>query len=211
VGEKFKYVTVDRNERAKDVENALHLLEMAKITYRVKHSACNGVPLGSQVNEKKFKILFLDVGLMASACGMSMIDIETADDLMLINSGSLCEQFAGQHLLYSDDYYKKPELYYWVREAKSASAEVDYIIASGSRIVPIEIKAGKTGRLKSLHQFLNEKGVDAAVRINLAKPSVLLESNKLPSGQSVEYSLLSIPFYLIGQVRRLIREPAGNL
>ncbi|WP_299983273.1 AAA family ATPase [Desulfobacula sp.] len=204
VGKKFKYVNVDRNERAQDIEKALHLLEMAKITYRVKHSACNGVPLGSQVNEKKFKLLFLDVGLMAGACGMSMIDIDNADDLMMVNSGSLCEQFAGQHLLYSDEYYKKPDLFYWVREAKSSSAEVDYIISSGSKIIPVEIKAGKTGRLKSLHQFIKEKGVDSAVRINLAKPSVLQDSNKLPGGQSIEYRLLSMPFYLIGQIRRLI-------
>ncbi len=204
VGEKFKYVNVDRNERAQGIENALHMLEMAKITYRVKHSACNGVPLGSQVNTKRFKILFLDVGLMAAACGMSMIDIENADNLMMTNSGSLCEQFAGQHLLYSNECYKKPELYYWVREAKNSSAEVDYIISSGLKIIPIEIKAGKTGRLKSLHQFINEKGVDLAVRINLAKPSVFQDSNKLPGGQSVEYRLLSIPFYLIGQIQRLI-------
>jgi len=206
VGEKFKYVNIDRNERAQQVEKALHMLEMAKITYRVKHSACNGVPLGSQVNEKKFKVLFLDVGLMAGACGMSMIDIENADDLMMINSGGLCEQFVGQHLLYSDEFFKKPELYYWVREAKSSSAEVDYIISSGLKLIPIEVKAGKTGRLKSLHQFIKEKRVDSAVRINLAKPSVLQDSKKLPGGQSVEYRLLSIPFYLIGQARRLILE-----
>jgi predicted AAA+ superfamily ATPase len=204
VGEKFKYVNVDRNERAQSIEKALHMLEMAKIAYRVRHSACNGVPLGSQVNEKKFKVLFLDVGLMAGACGMSMIDIDNADDLMMVNSGSLCEQFAGQHLLYSDEYYKKPDLFYWVRDAKSSSAEVDYIISSGSRIIPVEVKAGKTGRLKSLHQFIKEKGVDLAVRINLSKPSVFQDSNKLPGGQSVDYRLLSIPFYLIGQTHRLI-------
>ncbi|MBW2635130.1 MAG: ATP-binding protein [Deltaproteobacteria bacterium] len=208
VGEKFKYVNVDRNERAQRIANALHMLEMAKITYRVKHSSCNGVPLGSQVNEKKFKVLFLDVGLMAGACGMSMIDIENADVLKLVNSGSLCEQFTGQHLLYSNEYYKKPELYYWVREAKSSSAEVDYIISAGSKIIPVEVKAGKTGRLKSLHQFIKEKGVNLAVRINLARPSLFQDSNKVPGGQSVEYRLLSIPFYLIGQVRRLIREQA---
>ena len=148
VGEKFKYVNIDRDERAQSISKALHMLEMAKITYRVKHSACNGVPLGAQINEKKFKVIFLDVGLMAGACGMSMIDIENVDDLMMVNSGSLCEQFVGQHLLYSDEYYKKPDLFYWVREAKSSSAEVDYIISSGSTIIPVEVKAGKTGRLK---------------------------------------------------------------
>ncbi len=206
IGEKFKYVNVDRHARAQRIATALDMLEMAKVTYRVKHSACNGVPLGAQVNQKKFKVIFLDVGLMAGACGMSMIDIETVDDLMLANSGSLCEQFTGQHLLYSDEYYKKPELYYWVREAKSSSAEVDYIISVGSKIMPVEVKAGKTGRLKSLHQFINEKGVDSAVRINLAKPTVFQDSNKLPGGQSVEYRLFSIPFYMIGQLRRLIGE-----
>ncbi len=51
-------------------------------------------------------------------------------------------------------FYKKPELYYWVRETKSSSAEIDYVISNGSDIIPIEVKAGKTGRLKSLHQFI---------------------------------------------------------
>ena len=211
VGEKFKYVNIDRDERAQSISKALHMLEMAKITYRVKHSACNGVPLGSQVNEKKFKVIFLDVGLMAGACGMSMLDIENVDDLMVVNSGSLCEQFVGQHLLYFDEYYKKPDLFYWVREAKSSSAEVDYIISSGSKIIPVEVKAGKTGRLKSLHQFIKEKRVDSAVRISLAKPSVFLDSNTLPGGEFVRYRLFSIPFYLIGQIRRLLREQETSM
>jgi hypothetical protein len=55
---------------------------------------------------------------------MSMLDIENADDVMMVNSGGLCEQFVEQHLLYLNEYYKKPELYYWVREAKSSSAKV---------------------------------------------------------------------------------------
>ena len=143
---------------------------------------------------------------MVSACGMSMLDIENADDVMMVNSGRLCEQFVGQHLLYSNEYYRKPELYYWVREAKSSSAEVDYVISSGTEIIPVEVKAGKTGRLKSLHQFVKEKGADLSVRINLAKPSVFQESTRVPGGQSVQFNLLSIPFYLIGQVRRLVQE-----
>ncbi len=135
-----------------------------------------------------------------------MLDIENADNVMMVNSGGLCEQFVGQHLLYLNEYYKKPELYYWVREAKSSSAEVDYVISSGTEIIPVEVKAGKTGRLKSLHQFVKEKGVDLSVRINLAKPSVFQESTRVPGGQSVEFNLLSIPFYLVGQVRRLAQE-----
>ncbi|MEA3386464.1 MAG: AAA family ATPase [Thermodesulfobacteriota bacterium] len=206
VGEKFKYVNVDKNERAKNIAEALHVLEMARIVFRINHSACNGVPLGAEVNEKKFKITFLDVGLMVSACGMSMLDIENADNVMMVNSGRLCEQFVGQHLLYLNEYYKKPELYYWAREAKNSSAEVDYVISSGVKIIPVEVKAGKTGRLKSLHQFVKEKNVDLSVRINLAQPSIYQESNKVSGGKTIEYKLLSIPFYLIGQVNRLVQE-----
>ncbi len=203
VGKKFKYVHVDKNERAKHIAGALHMLEMAKIAFLVKHSACNGIPLSSEVNDKKFKALFLDVGLMTSACGLSMIDIENTDDVMMINSGSLCEQFVGQHLLYSDEFFKKPELHYWVREAKSSSSEVDYVISVGTSILPIEVKAGKTGHLKSLHQFVKEKRVNCCIRINSEPPSFFRASGSIPGGQKVEYQLLSIPFYLVEKVRSI--------
>ena len=179
------------------------MLEMARVAFLVKHSACNGIPLSAEVNDKKFKTLFLDVGLMASACGLSMIDVENADDVMMINSGSLCEQFVGQHLLYSNEFFKKPELHYWVREAKSSSSEVDYVISIGNRVLPIEVKAGKTGRLKSLHQFVKEKRVKFCIRINSEPPSFFRTSNSIPGGQKVEYQLFSIPFYLVEKIRRL--------
>ena len=182
VGEKFKYVNVDKNERAKTVADALHMLEMAKIAIPIKHSACNGVPLGAEVNDKKFKVAFLDTGLMASACGMSMMDIENADDAIMIDAGGLCEQFVGQHLLYLNDFYKKPELFYWVRETKSSSAEIDYVISHGINIIPIEVKTGKTGRLKSLHQFIKEKNSRLAIRINTDLPTLLHEKNKVAGG-----------------------------
>lgn len=208
VGEKFKYVNIDRNDTAANISRSLHLLEMARIVYKICHSACNGIPLGAQVNEKFFKIIFLDVGLMASACGLDMVDIQKADNIMAVNSGSLCEQFVGQHLLYSGPSYKSPELHYWTREAKSSSAEVDYVIASGTRIVPVEVKAGSTGHLKSLHQFIKEKQINLAVRINIDKPTLMKDRHHTSTGDEIQYQLLSIPFYLTGQVRRLIKEVA---
>ena len=46
------------------------------------------------------------------------------------------------------------ELYYWSREAKSSSAEVDFLITMNGRIHPVEIKSGASGRLRSLHLLL---------------------------------------------------------
>ena len=79
-------------------------------------------------------------------------DIETQNNEDLINSGDICEQFTGQHLLYSKDSFFEPELYYWQKEQKNSSAEIDYVISEGSSIIPLEVKSEKTGRLKSLHR-----------------------------------------------------------
>lgn len=205
-GQKFKYVNVDRHERSADLARALALLCQARVAYKVFHSSSSGVPLGATIDEKKFKVLFLDVGLMSTATGLNLLDYEKVEDVMMVNSGSICEQFIGQQLLYSLQSYREPELYYWAREKKNSSAEVDYVIAEGTAVVPIEVKAGKSGALKSLHMFLRDKSLALGVRFNSDIPSLLELKTTLPDGQNLNYQLLSLPLYLSGQVRRFIRQ-----
>ena len=206
VGGKFKHSQVNRDEQARDIGNALHLLCLARIAYKVHHSSCNGVPLGAEVDERKFKALFLDVGLLSKACGLSLLEFENADDIMLVNSGAVCEQFIGQHLLYSGHFFEEPELYYWSREKRQSAAEIDYVISLGPEIIPIEVKAGKSGRLKSLHVFLKEKGRAFSLRFNTDIPSILNTRAVLTTGESMPYCLLSLPLYMVGQTRRLCSE-----
>jgi hypothetical protein len=115
----------------------------------------------------------------------------------------MAEQFIGQHLLYSCAWYETPHLYYWMREAKSAAAEVDYVIAAGQQVVPVEIKAGKTGTLKSLHRFLLEKRRSFALRFNGDVPSLVRGSQRADETR-LEFELLSLPLYMVGQARRLV-------
>ena len=204
VGSQFKYVQLDRHERAKDLAVALRQLCLARVAFRVRHSSGNGLPLGAEVNERKSKLLFLDVGLMVSSLGLDLIDIEQADDVLLVSQGAVCEQFVGQHLLYSRQLYKEPDLHFWVREERNSTAEVDYIIAVGSEIVPVEVKAGKTGTLKSLQLFLKEKKRSIGLRLNSAPPSLLQAKMSLPGHEQIRFSLVSIPLYMVGQVRRLL-------
>ena len=89
-------------------------------------------------------------------------------------------------------------------EAKSPDQIVPRLeLHSGSKIIPVEIKAGKTGRLKSLHMFLREKMRSFGVRFNTDVPSLLDTEAALPSGETMPYRLLSLPLYLFGQTRRL--------
>ena len=196
VAEKIKYVNLDRERTAKEVAHILDLFTMARLIYQVQHSSANGSPLGAQTNDKIFKLLFLDVGLVSSLCGLTLVDFEKVDDLILINQGKISEQYVGQHLLGLTPATQTPELYYWLRENKSSGAEVDYLLTSGQNIVPVEVKSGKSGWLKSMQIFANEKNTKLALRIN----------NQQPQIEELNYKLLSLPFYLLEQIPRLLQE-----
>ena len=205
VGRKFKYVEVSRDHRAAELADALAHLCMARVASKVHHTSANGVPLAAEINERRFKCLYMDVGLMCAALRLNVLDLGRQDPT-LVNSGAVAEQFTGQHLLHAGPRYETPALYYWAREARNAAAEVDYLMTPGHRVVPVEIKAGTTGTLKSLHQFLKEKKRDFALRFNAGPPSLMRDSRRLPDGSGVRFSLLSLPLYMVGETRRLVRE-----
>jgi predicted AAA+ superfamily ATPase len=206
VGQRFKYVNVDRDERSGELARALDLLCLARVAYRVCHTAANGIPLAAETRDNVFRMLFLDSGLVASALGLTGLDVVQERNLLGIRSGALCEQVVGQHLLNSHPFYREPELHFWTREKTGSSAAVDYVIAEGPEIVPIEVKAGRTGTLKSLHVFLREKERAFGIRLNSDVPSLLDAKTSFPGGADVPFRLLSLPLYLVGQVRRLSRE-----
>lgn len=205
VGAKFRYVNVSREERPETIAAALRLLALARVCYPVCHTAARGVPLGVQAKETVFKVLFVDVGLLLNGCGLDVVDVTEAHDAMLINSGAVCEQFVGQHLLYRREPYREPELHYWTRQKPSSNAELDYVIAVGAQIVPVEVKAGKTGTLKSLHQFVAQRALPLGVRVNQDVPSFGRATGALPTGDTYDYELMSIPFYLVEEMDRLVR------
>ena len=93
-------------------QRLLNMLCHARVAYRVHDSSCRGIPLGATIDPKKFKVLFLDVGLMSTATGLNLLDYEKAKDVMRVNAGAVCEQYIGQHLLFSQHLYCEPEMHY---------------------------------------------------------------------------------------------------
>ena len=209
VGRKFKYVQVSRDHRAAELADALRHLCMARVAFRVHHTSANGAPLAAEADERRFKCLYMDVGLMCAALHLDVLDLGRQEPT-LVNGGAIAEQFIGQHLLHAGPRYETPSLYYWTREARNAAAEVDYLMTAGGRVAPVEIRAGTTGTLRSLHQFLREKRHDFALRFNADAPSLLHDSKRLPDGTAVDYHLLSLPLYMVGQARRLAGEFASG-
>lgn len=190
VSQQFKYTLVSHEHRSQDLKIALQQLGWAGLLHKVLATSASGIPLQVHAKENRFKLLFLDCGLVN--CG-NKLDMQTAwnMDLLQINAGAQAEQFVGQELLAYADPHASAQLYYWEREKKGSTAEVDYVIQAGSQILPVEVKAGTTGSLKSLAQFLLEKRAPFGIRIS-QHPLSLYEN------------VLSVPLYLVGQLSRLI-------
>ncbi len=192
VGEWFKYSKIDQEGHSRDIKLALQQLCQAGLLYQVHHTSASGLPLISTQNEKKFKVLFLDVGLVKRACFLDTALI-FQEDIMLINQGMLTEQFVGQELLAYSDCKEIGNLFFWNREKKGSSAQVDFVMTVDSKIIPVEVKSGAGGKLKSLKIFMEEKKSPIGVRVSAAP----LE---------LEGRLLSVPFYMIAEIPRLIRD-----
>lgn len=190
IAKKFKYVDVDPAAQSRELKKAVTALRLAGLITPVYLSQATGLPLNASVNEKDFKLLFLDVGLVKYA---SRIDASVLlrEDLLLVNNGRVAEQFVGQELIAHQPSFDHAELYYWHREQIKGSAEVDYIIQHKNNIVPLEVKAGKSGRLKSLHIFMQEKNSLRGVKI---------------SQDAFDYDgkILSLPLYMVSELWRLL-------
>ena len=189
VGQKFVYAQVDRYIKSRELKDALELLETAGIVTRIRQTSGADIPLAAGVHESIFKVLFLDIGLFHAING---IYSETAkeEDFTAIFKGAVAEQFAGQELIACQSPYTKAELYYWGRDTKNSTAEIDYLIVKEAHVVPVEIKSGPTGRMKSMHMFIEKYHSETALKISQAT-----FRNESP--------IVSLPFYAIESFQRI--------
>ncbi len=204
LGQPFKYSRVADGERSTSIREALELLCRARLATRVQASTGMGIPLGGDIRERIFKVIFLDSGLACAALGLTLQRVSELDALVLVNEGGLAEQSVGQAIRAATPHFSERALYFWSTASEGAVAEVDYLIQHGSTIVPVEVKAGTTGTLKSLHHFMSLRKLTMAVRVNADTPSVTEVALKTTEGVPVHYRLLSIPFYLTGQLNRIL-------
>lgn len=190
IGQWLKYSTLDPDVASATLKNALHKLRDAGLIIPIYATSAAGLPFITHRNEKKCKLLFLDIGLVERACNLGL-ELLFQENLLLINDGALAEQFVGQELLAYMGKEETNALYSWFREEKSSRAEIDFLINVQGKIIPIEVKAGAIGKLRSLKIFMTENKTSIGVRIS-------------ESPFSLNGPILSIPFYLIEEIPRLI-------
>lgn len=206
-GNKFTYSRVDGGYRAEEVKKALGLLSDAGIIKRVSHTAANGLPLGAEVNDRYRKYIYLDSGLLLRILDMDLggarqltelIIAGTAEDL--VNKGGLTEMVLGWELIKYNNPRSQHDLYYWENVAEGTRSEVDYIIAKDLKVLPIECKAGVSGKMKSLHLFMSQKQLTFAVRCSLENFS-MIENRDKQNGDVVR-RISVLPLFAVSNLYR---------
>lgn len=179
-GGKFMCARVNRETKSTAIRDALELLVKAGLVLKTYHTSANGIPLGAEIDESAFKALLADTGLHQRLLGLDLKELVSLDDVAFANKGSLAEIYAALQIASHTSMRHRPELYYWHREATNATAEVDFVLQHGDRLLPVEVKSGVRGSMKSLRLFMAEKHIDTGVRISLENFATLPDVRILP-------------------------------
>jgi predicted AAA+ superfamily ATPase len=153
-GEEFQYKNIHGEFRKRELAPCLDLLCKANVVHKIHHSAGNGIPLGAEVNTEWFKLILVDVALCQAALGFDLSTWFSQPGNEFVNRGSVAEAFVGQELLCYSHPHQKADLYFWKRQARSSTAEVDFLYEYNREILPIEVKSGDGRTLKSMQMFL---------------------------------------------------------
>jgi predicted AAA+ superfamily ATPase len=197
-GKRIKFQHFGRSDYgSREVGEALRGLEKAFLLCLLYPTLEATLPIYPDLR-KSPRLQVLDTGIMNYFLGIQGEIIGT-DDLNKIHQGTIIEHLVGQELL-AAQFNILSTLNFWTREKKTSTAEIDYVFPFESQLIPIEVKSGKDGTLKSLHQFMDDAPHDMAIRFYAGK--FQLTHTSTPSGKT--YRLLSLPYYLASQTEKYI-------
>jgi hypothetical protein len=184
------------NYKSREVGESLRILERAMFLYLRYPVSGHELPLAPNFKLHP-RLQFLDTGLLNYALGLTNLYF-SGIPLSDAYNGMIAEHIVGQELLASqNDVLQKPIL--WVREKKQSNAEVDFMIVQNRKIVPVEVKSGSSGTLRSLHSFIEESGIDYALRLYSGSKSV--EQSETPKARK-PYTLVNLPLYYAGRIAK---------
>ena len=181
------------NYRSREMSEAFTILEKAMLLHLIYPTTDTCLP-GIPDRKKSPKLQLLDTGLVNYFAG-SQKDLLQTRNINHIFKGKIAEHIVGQELLTMQDSMLHG-LQFWVREKKQSNAETDFILRHEDCLIPVEVKSGAVGRLRSLHQFMDQASHPYAVRIY----GESLRIDPVKTIQGKPFYLLNLPYYLTGQL-----------
>lgn len=203
-GSRIKYQHFGSSDyKSREVREAFLILEKAMLLRLVFPVVSATIPL--KVDYKKSpKLQLLDTGLINFVAGLQA-DIFASEQLLDVYRGKIAEHIVGQELLALN--FNLNQIYhFWTRE-KGGDAEVDYVFPYRNLAIPIEVKSGKTGVLRSLNEFMDRTPHEIAIRIYGGE--LAIHKAKTRTGKA--YNLINLPFYLTHKIEVYIEWAMSGL
>ncbi len=181
--------------RSREMKEAFRMVERTMLI-QIIHPCTSVILPVAPIIKRKPRLHILDTGLINNSLKI-MGELVFSEDINDVHRGIIAEHIVGQELLASNSFYGNT-LNFWVREKPDASAEVDYILPYNGKIIPVEVKSGKVGKLRSLHLFIDKAPHSIAVRVYQGQ--YLVQKAKTIAGK--EFTLLNLPFYMVHRIER---------
>ena len=178
---KFIYGLVREGARAKDYEAAIMWLSDCGLVHKISRVNTAGIPLRAYEDLKAFKLFVVDVGLLGCMAGLRQHTLLDGNDLFVEFKGALTEQYVCQQLKNIEDL----DIYYYTNDR--GSCEIDFVVDTGEKIVPVEVKAEVNLRAKSLKSYQEKFSPEISVRTSMAD-------------YKKEEWLVNLPLYAIDQI-----------
>lgn len=183
--------------KSREMGEALRTLEKALLVQLLYPCTTFTIPLIPDI-KKSPRLQILDTGLLNYYVGIQK-DIIGTDDLNSIYQGTMIEHLIGQELL-AFQFGALSKLHFWVREKKGSSAEVDYLFQFNSMVIPIEVKSGADGSLKSLHSYMDSAPHGYAMRLYSGQ----LKITNAVTANGKPFQILNLPYYLGTQIEKYL-------
>ena len=194
IDERIKFQNfANSNYKSREVSEQMRNLEDAKIISLIYPTTNTSLPILPD-RKKSPRLQYLDTGILNYNLKIQS-DLLKLDDFTSAYKGAIIPHIINQELI-SLNSKSNESLAFWVREKKQSSAEVDLVIKVENLIIPIEIKSGPNGKLRSLHQFMDSCGHHYAIRMYGGK----LEIQKAKTISGTDYYLMNMPYFLASQI-----------
>lgn len=181
---KFIYQLVRPGARAREYEDALVWLQNAGLIYKVSLCRTPQVPLKSYEDLSIFKIYSLDIGLLRVLAEMDAGVYLSDNPAFKEFKGALAENYILQSMVAQGVNCSR----YW---ASGNQAEVEFIIAKGCDVIPIEVKSGTSVTGRSLVEY--NKRYTPPVRIRFSMLNMKQDNG-----------LINIPLFLADKFHDLL-------
>jgi len=198
-GERIKFEGfASSNYKSKDVGDCFRILEKTYLLSLVYPTTNTRLPI-IENKKKSPKLHILDTGILNNFAGVQLMILNN-DLIDNVFEGKIAEHIVGQELLSINPNVLAKNCF-WVKEKKQSNAEVDYVLQINNLLIPVEVKLGKTGRLRSLMEFIDICPHHYAVRISSGE----LKIEKIKTLKNKEFILLNLPFYLTAKTPEYIK------